>query len=63
MLEKMVNAVNSVEHRKLAWGRNQKMEKFEFNRPQMSDMVQVTCSELACGQCPFYRCLLDAFLC
>ncbi|WIA13678.1 hypothetical protein OEZ85_007238 [Tetradesmus obliquus] len=41
MLEKMVNAVNSVEHRKLAWGRNQKMEKFEFNRPQMSDMVQV----------------------
>lgn len=41
MLEKMTNAVNSVEHRKMAYGRNQVKEKFEYNRPQMADMVQV----------------------
>lgn len=41
MLEKLANAVNAVEHRKMAYGRNQVKEKFEYSRPQMSDMVQV----------------------
>jgi hypothetical protein len=41
MLERMVNAVNSVEHRKKSWGRRQKTDKFENGKAQMAELVQV----------------------